>query len=442
MTKKRLSLPAPERLTVSGVSIYQGGGEVTLRIVNGLTAVLGANGLGKSTLLNLLLYGITGVVRTPGGALTPLKGARGFFGQSEDYARKYFDGRVKREASGSAFVEVAFLLGGARFVVRRGFLERSAVTALSIDGRSYPAGAALEEKYRDSICSYSGFFSFEQFAFNVQTLQAFGEDRLCLLWEQVALSQIFFTLASGDPAEGERLASSVEEFKRADSNVRNTQWQITRERKMLEALTVALSKKRAPSASTLESYAELSARRDQLDARLEELSEKWSEALAKRDELLIQREGTTRELENATWKALKQRSIALAETPPARNFVNTGICPFCSTEHKRVPDRVSASIANGECPLCAADVKHRPKPDGQAIREHMEELRRAKARLDKSSDELSARANSLKKEQQEAQAESQRVRQQIEKLERVHGQEILEARTQLRKKGLNPMPVT
>ncbi len=137
---KRLLLPRPQKLCMQGVQLYDNGGAVEFDVSSDFSCIVGANGLGKSTFINLLLYAITGTVLKPGHKLIPISGkSSSFWGQGKDFAKTYFEGRVARGAIDEAQVEVSYLLGEGLVTVRRGFLTNSKVLSFTADGEGSDA---------------------------------------------------------------------------------------------------------------------------------------------------------------------------------------------------------------------------------------------------------------------------------------------------------------
>lgn len=380
-SNQRLLLPRLESIAVEGVHLYGSGKRFELEFGSSLTAILGANGLGKSTLLNLALYAVTSCVKSPGEVPTGIKGARGFFGQGQEFATRFFEGRVRRQDERKARIEARFSIGKREFWISRGFFSKAGIQELAIDGANIKgASASLTEKYCESVAKASQAASFEQFCFVVWTLNYFGEDRFCLFWEQETLNQLFHTVLSGSPDEGERLNQALAKFKKHDSHARNIQWQISKEKSLIKEWSAAQTSGALDVKKAEPTLKELSIEQELVRRKEGELRERLSHALIKRDEARISVDRTSRELEAMTWKAVASGSVPLEQSPMAIQFSRNAVCPFCRTKHEQVPVLYTRKLKAHACPLCEAQTggrkagKSTPSASISALQNQMAEV--------------------------------------------------------------------
>lgn len=434
MPQTSLFLPRPVEISACGVSLYNKGKEVTLALDADLSAIVGANGLGKSTLLNLIVYAITGIVRKPDGVVDSAKGSRGFLDQGVEHAIAYFDGRVIASSKQPPYVEIAYMLGPHRVTVRRGFFSTETVTHIAVDGRTRtPTDASkCEESYRRLVCTLGRVASFEQFALFVYALQYFGEDHYCLFWNQLILNQIITAAVAGDATEGERMADLIQEFKKHDSHFRNIQWQITREKEVARELAGKLSDKPLPK-GVVEKYADAQERVLQLRARLVDTADAIAVATAARDETQIEIDQAKRALEAHTWSAVTSRRLSLAKSPLLMQMAAEQLCPVCRTAHRSIPNDAAALISLSTCPLCRVTVV--PKSPSPAFEEKTKELRselrKCESALARNIEKLEDCTNRYESAQKELSA----VQSSIGRMELSYRRELLDAAVRAAQKG-------
>ncbi|GHU55872.1 hypothetical protein FACS189442_3930 [Spirochaetia bacterium] len=101
-----------KRVIIRNFSLYKKEGqlyEVNEPINNGVFCLAGANGLGKTTFLNAINYGLTGIVLAPNKEVyTPDT----IVTSSKQYTKRYFEGRIKATEKGKAEIELIFMVNG------------------------------------------------------------------------------------------------------------------------------------------------------------------------------------------------------------------------------------------------------------------------------------------------------------------------------------------
>lgn len=186
-----INLPVLDRLDITGYGLYPGaeGGEPGLRIEfkPGLTLILGANGLGKSTLVSVIYRLLTGPFDIPGlagradlGNMRLTTTALSRAGRAI-FAQRVVDGaRVAR-------ARLTFRLGAHIVVIERR-LNDLTLTHFSIDGS--PLDASEQETFQEQILRLIGVWSFGDWVLLLRHLVFYFEDRRALVWDPSAQRQI------------------------------------------------------------------------------------------------------------------------------------------------------------------------------------------------------------------------------------------------------------
>lgn len=434
-------LPRPASIRIEGVQLYKNGGLVELDLRADFICTVGANGLGKSTLLNLLLYAITGLVLKPQHKLVPLSGkGSSFIGQGKDFARSYFEGRVARGDVERAQVTIEYTLGEANVVVTRGFLTKTGVTEYTAAGETSEA-ADLTTAYERAVTRLSRTASFSQLAFLIHTVQYFGEDPLCLFWKHEGLNLILSAAISGDAEQGLRHTHALSTYKRHDSRIRNLQWHISSEEKMLTAIAETTDESSSDlTDDDAERYRELvgteeeEGRIENLERREVLLRERRSETRARRDEASVALHARISALEALTWELITERAVSVSESPVLGQLLSDhGVCPICRTEHQVPPVAVQRALEVGVCPLCATKSAAAGGADKRLGKR--EKLRTELANLREELQTLETALSSLAEELDGVGREIKADKAERDRLEREHSKATLNAARFLREQG-------
>ena len=147
--------------------------------------LIGANGLGKSTFLNSIVYALTGAVPDPD---------RGFQSAGEYFTeagrpertKDYFGGRLSETDRKLATVTVLLTWSDAEIEVTRPLAEGVGLARLCVRNGSTESvynGADAEATYRALITKTVGVGDFAQFVFLVHFVLTFDEARHLVMWD-------------------------------------------------------------------------------------------------------------------------------------------------------------------------------------------------------------------------------------------------------------------
>jgi len=224
--KSLIAFPHIERVTVRNYQLYPGvenSKVLDLRLSDGPWLVLGVNGLGKSTLLLLMRYLLTGAVRTR---------SAGFAGERDDLQSVNYRFFAVRVADGAeqASASIQIRLGAATFHVERSLSNLALKEAFTKEG-SVVRTFRNEEEYRAEITRLMGAAQFEDVVRVLDNLVFFLETRQTLVWDGAAQFELFRALLT--PSLSAQLRSLEGQIVSADSTARNlsaTLYKITQKR--------------------------------------------------------------------------------------------------------------------------------------------------------------------------------------------------------------------
>lgn len=350
-----ISFPVCEQLRIDGYGLYPGRNKdnrLRLEVDPGLTLILGANGLGKTTLITVMFRMLTGPydLRSSGGeslgtvALNAVELNRE---RKQEFAARVRDGAEHAEA------ELQFSLGSVRIAVTRS-LNNLRLSRLVVDGIAQEN--ADEAAYQRVVCRAAGLYSFGDFLLVLRHLTFFFEDRRALVWDGSAQRQILRALFL-DPSD----AKSWSELERAalslDSELRNTNALMTRtESKTQDAV------RKQGNASTIRSQIETHNALQTTDAaRLELLGTRASEldALLTRYRLDMlraeqQADGAQRVVERAQLSAIERSFPSVDESMRYifAQLVSDGVCRACGQESIAAVERMRHNLESRACAVC------------------------------------------------------------------------------------------
>ena len=358
--ESKYRLPTISRVQFSGFDLFRRKPDVRVNINRPVFCLIGANGLGKSTFLNSLLYGLTGGI--------PYRGRR--FSSPREYAEEatrldrredYYGGRLSEVAAEHATIAVQLRWPGKTALVTRRLLGAGAVTALEV--RTNGAGAAssfedaaAERAYQELVVAECGLPSFDQFVFLMHYVCTFDEDRHLLLWDPIALTNALY-LAFGSDAEQAAEANDLKrEVERLGSRARNSRFGARQSLDEAEGLRKALlgdDNGERTKEATVQRYKQLNERLD--DAR-QRVHRKDAE-LRKSEVLVSDRSAALTELQleyDQTFAARADAASIARHHPLVRSTLRGDRCAVCAAAG--VAKKIGSLIEAGVCPLCGSGV--------------------------------------------------------------------------------------
>jgi DNA repair exonuclease SbcCD ATPase subunit len=360
----KLQLPTLERAILRDFTLYRRNNEIEAIFDRNVFCLAGANGLGKSTFVAAINFGLTGRVADPE---RTFESTDEYFRYTEDFTRRFFDGRISGRDRSTAEVELTFTVGGHRFTIVRAVFDPSGLRALNLDGTDVSdlvtAGEveSLDSHYRAEVARLVGVTTFDQFVFIQLFLLTFDERRHLAFWDQRVLTRILFLAFGVDTNDANKADLLSREDQKYDSIVRNTQWQATQTRKNVKSLEKFLDGD-ADTADLLLEYEGLARDRDEASRNAETL-----EGIA-RDARLALTDTSARLalLEQEYEDAYRTRSLRAAHPsrhPLVRESLNSGRCGLCGDASDGITERIQQTTTADACPLCNSNLSKRDAAD-------------------------------------------------------------------------------
>jgi DNA repair exonuclease SbcCD ATPase subunit len=368
----KLKLPQIEEVKLRHFSLFTANPDAEFACGDGVLCLVGANGIGKSTLLSAINFCLTGIVPDP---LRPFDSMEEYYRLTRGYSANYFRGRITGADEDDAEITVSFRLGSFHYRVQRGLFEPDELRGLTIFNQESEEIVADTDDmprserhgtYVSHFVQQSGVSSFEEFVFLQHFVFTFDEQRNTLFWNSRVMDRVLYR-AFGFEADMAKKADSLwREIEHEDSRVRNYQWEATRMRKRINTI-----RSQAQASSTAQQkYDSLTADHKSLSDRFEQQSNALQETdAALKDANLRLAEQSAREMglrdEYARYfdRRLSRRP-PVAKHPLVTQSLAEHICGLCGANTESAMSRIAARIHETTCPLCNSLLKSKSADGG------------------------------------------------------------------------------
>ncbi len=368
MANTIIRFPVLKRLKVSEYQLFPGadGKGIDHTFEGGVTVVVGINGLGKTTMLNIILRSLLGFNEPA--KFDPYDPAAGSHKMVEKET-EYFSSRTTNLAK-DARVEAEFAFGSDRLKIIR-HLDTLAIEGLFLNDKPI---TGEQDELQHEIVKASGLATLYDFFYVVRSFTFFLEDKVSLIWNPSGQFEIFRILFF-DPTKAKEFAELADKIKRKDSRYRNLRVYYN---KAMEELKRTEARTGNKSTAT----EELRLKRvdvNQLEESDADVRRKLEKALLGRTMILEQIQKTRLELEEdrRQQEGLLDSffSRAFPDLPAIvsnilnhldgdhgclvcgtanpkkrhkfRDLAKQGVCPFCETNNIRI-EKVGALTARAE----------------------------------------------------------------------------------------------
>ena len=241
-----IKLPVFKLLTIDNYGLYPGteyAPGLHASFPPGLSLVIGANGLGKSTLVMIIYRMLTGPYDIPNISASVTLGNKSTdSARISQTSRKTFALRVNDGATDSVAL-LEFDLGEARVRVRRSLSDLS---LLSVEIDDLSADDLTEQNFQSIICQHARLASFGDWILLLRHLVFYFEDRRSLVWDPSAQRELLRLLFL-DIDDTQKWNSKWRAILERDSLVRNLGYAFRRGTLGCPARPVAYLKRRSPT---------------------------------------------------------------------------------------------------------------------------------------------------------------------------------------------------
>lgn len=416
-----------DKIILRNFSLYTKNGklyEVDEAINAGVYCLAGANGLGKTTLLNTINYGLTGLVLDPERTMfSPGEIVR----ENKGYTEQYFSGRIHKKDEKKAEVELVFTVNGKTFRLIRGFLEREELKLfevyrnvnnkiVSLLNTKQKSPTELNNLYKKELTSSVGFPDFEYFIFYQLYVLTFDENRRMIFWDDRASSNALAIAFNSDPKDATRISELTRKMEKHESNGRNLRWQATQIKNKLEEFQGQASKKKPKNIDKIEiEY-------NQLHKELEKAEKLFANTKIQLDTLLKQQSLINSEI--LQLKAAHTKLFSRYSKPRSKILENTNIqwsikkqeCCLCGTHGSYIVEKIETNINKESCPLCNTSISNKNSEEQNRLIKEIEKNDIAISDKSKELQDLFLEIDGKRLATEKYEIEIQKIKDQIEEI--------------------------
>jgi hypothetical protein len=373
-----ISFPILRNFDVQQYGLYPGTQAepgVKTEFLPGVSLIIGANGLGKSTFVALLFRALAGTSDISGSG----QGQLGIRDLRADELQTF--GHRVADRAVDAIATLTFDLGKHSIVVSRS-LRNLRLTHLSVDGVEVEA---TEANYQDQVVRCSGLAGFVDWLMVLRYLVFYGDDRRSLVWDPTAQRRVLRMLFLPG-YEVEPNAELLNRILRQDSYYRNVSATLTRQER-----TLLNQEKAAQKLPGIEKRLEdVSVRMRSVDEALESERTASADLLNGRNSARLEAlraEEAVREcesrLERIRLEQIRASFPSQSETSAywLTQLIAESRCIVCGTE---VPDFARAILERVEhnaCPVCSSETTELAAPSDSDLEAVQQEYSAAKNSL-------------------------------------------------------------
>lgn len=363
--QSKLKLPQIEKVTLRKFSLYTANPNVEFTCGEGVLCIVGANGIGKSTLLSAINFCLTGIVPEPN---RTFKSMDEYYRFSRDFSSRYFRGRIDGNDEDEAEITLSFLLGSYIYEIRRGMFEPDELRTFTVRQRdnnsvvleteNFPRGER-HNAYTARFVSDSGVSSFEEFVFLQHFVFTFDEQRRTLFWNQSVLERALYRAFGLKPDMAKQADNYRREIEKEDSNVRNRQWDATRLRKRINEIRAQSQ----AATGAQQRYDTLTGDHEDLSRQFEEehkvlrdIEDNLKDANLRLAELSV-RETSLRDEYAQNFDRRFDHRPPLSQHPMISQSLDESCCGLCGNTTKESLERITEKANASICPLCDAPLE-------------------------------------------------------------------------------------
>lgn len=383
--------------------------DVSLNLKSGPNIILGGNGLGKTTIMQAIVYGLTG-----GDFLEETA-------KSQRWDHNYFKKRLAKEQLSSATVEVGFGFGKTAMSVRRGFANSNVLAFRVGTSEKEWINNSIEavKEFENALREYGGYQKTSDFSLVVHRLLYLPETRRLLAWDTNAQIRILMLL-NQDVLQEEEFHQRRVKLKELDSERRHTHVILNIVKENLNNL-----RESPPNKSNDESGVELN-EQGSSEEDFHDLVTKLQETAQTRNKIEAELNGIIDSLSKVSEETQSLReSIEQCEASlvagllsdqekesslAAHKMAANGICPVCGTRQETLQALALEHLHNHLCLLCGSEQPNQSDAELTTLRSQLGEKLRSQQSLESRFRTLQTRFEMVRRQEDHCQFEVSKAR--------------------------------
>lgn len=352
-------IPQFEKLVILGYGLYPGedkSHEVEIDFRSGLTVVAGINGLGKTTLLTLLLRMISGPFDLTSSG-PPEKFEAVLPDDPKKLNRNVIDFFAQRVADGArdSFAGLEMLFGDKRVNVQRRMSDLKLSAAIEVDGNELVVD---EAQYQVEMARLFNVSSFVHVLLLLHSLIFFNERKAGALWDGNAQRHVLGAIVLNNKLSA-KFGTASRTLQSADSQFRNTRAQASKFRDELNEMAVSEGESpevRARLKATAEAIAGSAEKLESLELELSDQMERHKIKRLEFEKAKLENESALGLIERAKYTSLLHSFPKMDDAARLllARLLSEGECLVCGAEAKEKKAELEALLLKGLCPSCGA----------------------------------------------------------------------------------------
>ena len=358
-----INFPILKELKIENYGLYPGTDEKPGLNINfrkqGLSLVIGANGLGKSTLINIILRLLTGPFDLGRFDKTDELGNLKLAATERSDLKSLFSTRVQDQAT-HATATLIVKLGEVEITITRSLHDLSLLDLKEgLSSVQLPERLGLkEQKFQVVLCEAARISDFGDWLLILHYIVFYQEDRRALVWDTSAQRELLriLLLDAEESTEWKQKARNVLEL---DSEFRNLRSSLNKQIKRLKN-EISSTEDRKGLRSDLESLQQIRQEtKSKLEAIDSDVNEKNNLRRLLREQLLLARnelDGKSRDLENAKLTALESTLPTLSDTAKfiLSQLMAKDLCLACGSSSPISRKEYENRLENNICLICGS----------------------------------------------------------------------------------------
>jgi len=352
-----------QTVIVRNFSLYKKNGviyEVNEEINKGVYCLAGANGLGKTTFLNSINYGLTGIVLEPNKEVfSPGEIVKA----NKDYTKRYFIGRIDKKDESKAEIEIIFKVNNKYFRIIRNFFEREELLLLEVFSSSgnmrrnhfkssNENPKELNDIYQKSLSTEIGFNNFDYFIFYQLYVLTFDENRRMIFWDDRASINALAVAFNSDLSDAENLSEITRKIEKHESNGRNARWQATQASNKIKELKEKTKENKTENSEKLEiEFNNLHKELEKSEKIFRNIGIEYDSMLKKQSHINSEIMQCRIEHTRLFSRYSKPRSKFI-ENPDILLSLKKQECFICGSHGTYISESIERNIHKDKCPLC------------------------------------------------------------------------------------------
>ncbi len=420
-----------EKVIIRNFSLYSKNNVVQIideDVNNGVYCLAGANGLGKTTFLNIINYALTGLVLEPNKEVySPSEIVK----SNKRYTERYFEGRINASDKENAEVEVFFNVNNNKYRIIRGFTDRDSLRklevykieqnkAISLINTNKKSPNELNVLYEQRITADIGIGKFEYFVFFQLYILTFDENRRMIFWDNRASTNALSIAFNYDLSDTDRILALKREMESLESYGRNARWQATQIKNDYERLLATKKEKE------LINYNELKKEYDTLISLVEETEKLFHNIETEYNTLLKRQNIYSSEI--LQLKTKYKKLYSQYSEPRSKLLTNQYItyskkenkCFLCGASGHYVIESIEKKLHQDKCPICDTAINNGKDKNQEKLLKQLEDIDKEINKKNTEIESLIFETDAKKVELEKTEYEYYSAKEKLEKFEKLN----------------------